>query len=222
MYRGRICTAASLGCHSMHAQDNFSATAPSALSGCYPPRNQLRLNRPGAQQVHPVSVRNIRSRIQVLSFNLGGLCTATYDVLMQWLQREGEQYDVIMLQETHYGLGREPSCYQVPGWTVCSSPDPNTRFSGVAVLVSARLTACADLQYHHVIPGRLLHVRLPIGTGRQARSLDVISCYQYSWDADPLKNRLAHRLEFWHRLAGLAQSLPKGTVTSSVVISTAP
>ena len=209
MYRGRICTAASLGCHSLHVQDNFSATAPKAPSGFNPPRNQLRINRPGAQQVHQKSEPNTRARTKVLSFNLGGLCTATYDVLMQWLQHEGRQYDVIMLQETHYGLGREPRCYQVPGWTVCSSPDPNTRFSGVAILVSARLAACADLQYHHVIPGRLLHVRLPIGTGRQARSLDVISCYQYSWDADPLKNRLTHRLEFWHRLAGLAQSLPK-------------
>ena len=211
MYRGRICTAASLGCHSLHAQDNFSTAAPTAQSGSNPPRNtnRLRLDRPGAQQVHHMSVRSIRSRIKVLSLNLGGLCAATYDVLMQWLQREGKQYDVIMLQETHYGLGREPSCYQVPGWTVCSSPDPNTRFSGVAVLVSSRLTACADLQYHHVIQGRLLRVRLPIGSGRQARSLDVVSCYQHSWDADPLKNRLARRLEFWHRLAGLVQSLPK-------------
>ena len=209
MYRGRICTAASLGCHSLHAQDNFSATVPNTLSGSNPPRNQLRINRPGAQQVHQLSESNTRARTKVLSLNLGGLCTTTYDVLMQWLQREGKLYDVIMLQETHYGLGREPSCYQVPGWTVCSSPDPNTRFSGVAILVSAKLTACADLQYHHVIPGRLLHVRLPIGTGRQARSLDVVCCYQYSWDADPLKNRLAHRLEFWHRLAGLVQSLPK-------------
>ena len=37
----------------------------------------------------------------------------------------------------------------------------------------------------------------------------MVCCYQYSWDADPLKNRLTHRLEFWHRLAGLVQSLPK-------------
>ena len=209
MYRGRICTAASLGCHSLHAQDNFATAVPASQFRSNPPCgfNRRTLNRPGAQHTHHKSAHS--TRIKVFTLNLGGLCTATYDVLMQWLQREGTEYDVILLQETHYGLGREPCCYQVPGWTVCSSPDPRTRFSGVAVLVSARLTACADLQYHHVIPGRLLHVRLPIGSGRQARSLDVVSCYQHSWDADPLKNRLAHRLEFWHKLTDLVQALPK-------------
>ena len=212
MYRGRICTAASLGCHSLHVQDtSFSSAATRTVQhfSRQPRSSQRTPGMPRARTVSSMSDRIHGSRLRVVSFNLGGICTSTYDVMMQWLQHEGKNYDVVMLQETHYGLGREPTCYQVPGWTVCSSPDPSTRFAGVAVLVSARLSAGADVQYHHVVQGRLLHVRVPIGVGRQARSLDIVCCYQWSWDPDPSKHRLAHRLEFWHKLTCLVQSLPK-------------
>ncbi|CAE7626253.1 unnamed protein product, partial [Symbiodinium necroappetens] len=96
-------------------------------------------------------------RIRILSKNVGGLCTSTHDVFMNWLTSARNPYDVVFLQETHHGLGRAFTEYKVPGWTVISSPDPSHRWAGVALYISERLardlncTLSTDGQ--HVGPG---------------------------------------------------------------------
>ena len=42
-----------------------------------------------------------------------------------WLQTHGHRFDLLLLQETHFGLGKTPSEYTLPGWFVISSPDPS-------------------------------------------------------------------------------------------------
>ena len=129
-----------------------------------------------------------------------------------WLEDNGHRFDLLLLQETHFGLGKEPSEYQLQGWTVISSPDPGHRWAGVAALVSHRIAAASSLQHCTVVPGRLLHVRFPVGQGRQARHVDVVCCYQWAWDADPAKQRLDKRHSFWRRLNSLVQGFPVGNV----------
>ncbi|CAE7756511.1 unnamed protein product, partial [Symbiodinium necroappetens] len=80
-------------------------------------------------------------RIRILSKNVGGLCTSTHDVFMNWLTSARNPYDVVFLQETHHGLGRAFTEYKVPGWTVISSPDPSHRWAGVALYISERLAS---------------------------------------------------------------------------------
>ena len=192
MYRGRVCTAASLGCHSqLHAQE-----APPIAS---------RTSRPQRFSTH-------HHRLRVISFNVGGLCAASYDVMANWLQHSGQQYDVILLQETHFGLGKELLEFSLPGWSVISSPDPNHRHAGVAVIVSCKPAPSEALQYRAVKPGRILHVRFPVGQGRQARAVDVVSAYQWAWDAEPAKGRLDARRKFWEEISSLVQSFPKRNV----------
>ena len=154
----------------------------------------------------------VNGSVRVCSFNLGGFCTASYDTFKVWLEDNGHRFDLLLLQETHFGLGKEPREYQLPGWTVISSPDSSHRWAGVAVLVSHRVAAASSLQYCIVVPGRLLHVRFPVGQGRQARHVDVACCYQWSWDADPAKQRLDKRLSYWRRLNTFVQGLPTRNV----------
>ena len=184
-YRGRLCTAANLGCK------------PPLQESPAPTQRRGRACHQAAGQ-----------RLRVCSFNVGGFCTASYDTFTAWLQTNGHRFDLILLQETHFGLGKAPSEYTLPGWFVISSPDPGHRWAGVAVLVSQRITAEASLQHCIVVPGRLLHVRFPVGRDRQARHMDVACCYQWAWDADPLKQRIDKRQAFWRKLTTFVQGLP--------------
>ena len=136
-YRGRLCTAASLGCRPS-LQDS-PAPAQRRGNACHQAAGQ---------------------RLRVCSLNVGGFCTASYDTFTAWLQTRGHRFDLLLLQETHFGLGKTPSEYTLPGWYVISSPDPSHRWAGVAVLISKRIVAEASLQHCIVVPGRLLHVMI--------------------------------------------------------------
>ncbi|CAE7647723.1 unnamed protein product [Symbiodinium sp. CCMP2456] len=151
-------------------------------------------------------------RLKILSKNLGGMRSTTHDTYMTWLTEQGQQYDIIMLQETHYGLGREFTEYTVPGWSIISSPDPKHRWTGVAIYVSHRISAPEDIRYNVIVPGRVLHVRIPTGRGNHQAHIDLINVYQWAWDADPQKQRLAKRQQIWTRLGRLLRDLPKRNV----------
>ncbi|CAE7229050.1 unnamed protein product [Symbiodinium sp. CCMP2456] len=98
-------------------------------------------------------------RLRILTTNLGGTCNATYDILMNWLEEKKNEYDIIQLQEVHYGLGKDFVEYQTDSWIVVSSPDPKHRWAGVATLISRRLVLQQEVRHNVLIQGRLLHVR---------------------------------------------------------------
>ena len=160
--------------------------------------------------MQPSHRRRSRPRIRICSYNVGGLCTASHDVLANWLQKEGRNFDVIMLQETHYGLGRTPTEFSLPGWSVISSPDPKHKCSGVAILVSAAIAAPDSLGHAAIM--RLLHVRAPCGQDKHTRHIDLVCCYQWSWSHKASKNRLALRQEVWTALTNHVLSLPARNV----------
>ena len=67
-------------------------------------------------------------RVRILTKNVRGFCTTTHDVFMTWLTGSHNTYDIVLLQETHFGLGKTPTEYKIPGWSVISSPDPQHRW----------------------------------------------------------------------------------------------
>ena len=159
------------------------------------------------QQTHAQETTG--ARLRVLSLNLGSMDSMTYDVFMTWLSDEGKHYDVIMLQETHYGLGKQFSEWVIPGYTFVNSPDPQSRYAGVAVLIATRVAKSSQVRHQVHVAGRLLHVRVPTGSGKQAAHLDLICVYQWAWDADPAKQRAVKRQALWQRLDSLLRSLPQ-------------
>ena len=112
-------------------------------------------------------------RLRVLTYNIGGVCTAAFDAMMNWVTRQDGD-DVTVVPEIHYGMGREDSSWSVSGWHVMTSVDPNARFSGVAVLVRGTVCAASALRFCTWVPGRILHVRI-LG---QCFSTDVVAVYR--------------------------------------------
>ena len=110
-------------------------------------------------------------RLKVLSMSLGGVCTSTYDILMNWVQDNKALYDVLLFPETQYGLGRQLGECSVPGWHVVPSPDPKHGWAGLAICISTRVCAATDVQFQEIMPGRILHARVH----RQEKLVDRIS-----------------------------------------------
>ena len=171
LYRGRRLTLAQLG-------------GPTPPPRAAEPRTS-RLTRPRGK------------RIRLLTKNVGGLCSVTHDVFMTWLTGPKNDYDIVLLQETHYGLGKTATEYRIPGWSVISSPDPQHRWAGVAIYVSEKLACHSEVRFQELVPGRLLHVRIPIGNNNQRTHLDIINFYQWAWDNDVRKQRLEKRQLVW-------------------------
>ena len=182
-YRGRIMTAAQASWYS-------------------PPRLVPQLSESGPHR------RTSRSRrIRVLSHNLGGVCTATYDNFCCWL--ENCNYDVILLQEVHFGLGRSSMQWETPEWNIATSIDPDTRFAGVVICIRKSLASSDQIKVNEVKLGRLLHLRVyPLEQeNSHGVSLDVICAYQH---ATPDKNAAGGaRQRFRTSLSRHLASLPR-------------
>ena len=161
--------------------------------------------RVSSSTCRPTRAPTQHCRLKVVSLNVGGLRASSYDVMPIGYRARGKQYDVVMLQETHYGLGKHLLEYTLPEWSVVSSPDPMHRNAGVAIVISCEIASADTIQYRAVKPGRILHVRVQYGQGRQARAIDFVSAYQWVWDVEPAKGRL-EASKIWDDLSSLVQS----------------
>ena len=95
-----------------------------------------------------------RPRVRVLSYNIGGMSSDLYDVLVDWLKRQ-QCADIVLLQEVHYGLGRGESTWTRDGWHFIASASPDTRYAGVCICVSAKLVKQEALDYQTWVAGRI-------------------------------------------------------------------
>ena len=145
------------------------------------------------------------ARLKILTYNIGGLCTSSYDVFMNWLVRQQEA-DIIVLTEVHWGLGRDESSWTSGGWHAMVSPDPAARFAGVAVFVRATVCKGEALRFCAWVPGRVFHVRI---LGAHFNT-DVLAVYQWSWNSKPAT--VASRHHVWLQLGRLIGSLPKRNI----------
>ena len=78
---------------------------------------------------------------------------------------------MVLIQETHW---RGSWQFSKRSWHIISSGSQEERGAGVLVMVHQSLCQAKDLRFNEVMPGRLLHVRIP---GAET-SMDVLSFYQ--------------------------------------------
>ena len=142
-------------------------------------------------------------RLRICSYNVGGVTSEVYDVLHRWLTTRCTD-DIVVLQELHWGCGKQDTEWTIPGWTVVVTADAAHLYSGVGIFVSNRIASADQISSHTWIAARLLHVRC--STARL--TLDVVGGYQWVWQGDHQQNNSTHRSSFWCKLSELLQGLP--------------
>ena len=182
MYRGRWRTAQELG------------TVFRAVESAAPAR------------IGPPAVRTweAKPRLQVRSYNAGGLGMESYDYMYNWLVHRCRE-DVVILQELHWGCGRGDGNWSIPGWNFYMTADPQQRFSGVGIAVSERVAGACNISCCTWVPGRLLQVRCY----NHRVNLDIIAGYQWVRPTHAAAPVAEKRSYFWAQLGRLLQSIPQ-------------
>ena len=177
MYRGRRFTAQQLGAQSVAAH----------------PKHHPRLH---AKSAHPPELQ----RLRFLSWNTGGLGGGLFDELMTWL--DSSNLDVVCIAETRWQF---TSNWSTNRWhCIHNGPEPGSREkAGVLIMISARLTSSEQLQFQHLIPGRLTHAKIFL----EHNALDVFGIYQKAWCGRD-KAVLQQRKTIWKALEDQARLLP--------------
>ncbi|CAE7560727.1 unnamed protein product [Symbiodinium necroappetens] len=178
-YRGRWHSASSLGVTTV---EGGSSTTPTVKP---PPGNRT------------------LQRLSVLSYNLGGVTPEVYDTFREWLHGSC-QADIVLLQETHWGFGREDNQWLLDDWIAITSADSSSRFSGVAAFLRRSKFQEDAISRCTWIPGRLLHIRCQ---GHRA-VLDIVVGYQWVWQEKDAHKVARKRATFWTKLGCLCQGLP--------------
>ena len=146
-------------------------------------------------------------RIRTLCVNFDGMTAPIYDSFALWLQ--DAPYDVVLMQELHRGFGDTEAEWEAAEWMIISSPDPRSRFAGVAIAVRKSLVKGNAVRSADILPGRLLHVRI---SGAQF-GIDLISCYQHVISSrEPRSKTAAKRELIWSTLGRYLSSLPRRNV----------
>ena len=121
-------------------------------------------------------------KLRVCSLNLGGVCTAPYYCLCNWL--ESCSYDMVLLQETHHGMGKEAPQWQTKSWHCIASAHPAIQLSGVAALVRKSIAREDCVRFQELVRGRrrLLHVRIFPSAMKEEPgcSIDILRIYQFA------------------------------------------
>ena len=179
-YRGKWLSAAALGVPT-HACVSNSETPT--------------VRRPPATRTRP--------RFQAISYNIGGITPEGYDTLKEWLDNACTA-DLVLLQETHWGFGREDQEWTLTHWSVITSADPRNRFAGVAILLRKSRFPAQGLSHCTWIPGRLLQVRYR----DDYITVDAVVGYQWVWQERDKDKIAKQREHFWTQLSKLCQGIP--------------
>ena len=130
------------------------------------------------------------------------------DYLMNWLKTD--PCDVLLLQETHHGLGRESSRWTTAGWHVITSVCPSKRHQGLAVFIKESLVDSADIKFQEPAVGRLLHVRFPLSP--RDVDVDLFNFYRHAWGVETGGALLEQRLKLWTTLGRHLDGLPRRNI----------
>ena len=164
----------------------------------------LRPTKPDSRPRHTSESTGQRARLRVMTWNCGGMTSDLYDVVCDWLSRAGH-LDIVVLQETHWGLGKQDATWTIPGWALVVTADPENRYSGVAVAISTRVVPASHITFCSWIPGRLLHVKCD---GLRA-SIDIVGICQWVKQEDKNASTDSKRLSLWTQLGRLVGKLPR-------------
>ena len=144
-----------------------------------------------------------KQQLTYLSWNAGSLTTAVWEELLSLLKTPSYAgIRIVAIQETHW---RGDWQFTKDGWHVISSGSSGEKSAGVLIMVHSSLCKSQQLKFNEVIPGRILHVRVP---GEDC-SLDVLSCYQHVWRSkDTLTANKESRSLFLAKLNTSIKGLP--------------
>ena len=128
-------------------------------------------------------------RWKVLSWNAGGL-GACWDQLMIFL--DASQFDIVTVCETKWGFTSE---WHTDKWWCIHNGKENSADGqgGLLILISKRVCQQLSIQFNHISPGRLTHVRVT----QHLCNVDIIACYQKAWSG---RDCLPIRAELWAHL----------------------
>ena len=156
-----------------------------------PPR--IEASTPTSHLLRPVRARkgrrHLRERLRILSLNVGGICTATYDSLMSSYCRR-----CIMGLGAALHSGASKAGVSSHRW--------------IQIVDIRELGTVVNSQFIHVqerVLGRLLHVRLELDT----YCIDLVAIYQYAITQDKTKDVMMKRHRIWTEFSGPLQTLPK-------------
>ena len=146
-------------------------------------------------------------RMRVVTYNVGGMSADLYDIFVTWLH---EQYvaDIVVVQETHWGLGRTEGQWTIGQWHFLTSADPSTRYAGVCVCISSKWASSDNITYSIWAPGRILHVRISGYTV----PVDIIAVYQWVLSDSSSGQSTQRRTALWSQLNRLLGTLPARNV----------
>ena len=148
-----------------------------------------------------------RPRARVLTYNVGGMGADLFDVFVDWLRGQSG-LDIIVLEETHWGMGRGEAQWSRDGWHFVSTSSEDNRYAGLCVCISAKIATVSDIDFQVWTPGRLLHVRVH---GKHF-PIDVIAVYQWVDQGLAAQGNLQPRARIWEQLSRVLDSLPRRNV----------
>ena len=158
-------------------------------------------------------------RLRYMSWNCGGLHTARFQELKQWLRTQPPDTapHVVMLQETWWPEDLE---YSAEGWHVVHSASglKGRNSAGVLTMISSKIATADMIRHSCVVPGRLQHLRISCSQAPGVQ-IDLVNAYQHSWalsssrrgpnQTDRGHDRLLYlRATFIATLQGLIRRLP--------------
>ena len=138
-----------------------------------------------------------RRRIQILSWNVGGLSQARLDEVRLWALEQ--QIGITALLETRWPWVSE---WEDEKFLYVHSGKPGDRSCGILIMIAKWLCPSSNLRWIESVPGRLVHMQLRI----QPRPLDFVACYQFCFA--PTHARLQERKRWWDQFSALVGNIP--------------
>ena len=136
-------------------------------------------------------------RVSVLTINIGGLNAGLFDELKIYANQS--KYQVIHIQETKWRFESE---WQDNNWKFIHSGSSKEGLKQGGLLTMIHNSMADRVECAHIIPGRLLHVRIYGGDA----AFDCINCYNYVYAKD--KQSMSRRASFWQALARTLDDIP--------------
>ena len=159
---------------------------------------------PSVRTNKPKRANSSKDELRYLSWNAGALTTAVWEELLSLLETDAySDVKIVVVQETHW---RGSWQFSNSCWHVVSSGTHNEQGAGVLIMVHGSLCKAKDIRLNEILPGRLLHVRIP----GESFSLDVISFYQFVWRSkQTLTQNQEQRKDALSKLSQTIATLPQ-------------
>ena len=190
-YRGRLHTAATIGNPRTGSVDEPS------------------MDNPCRHNVQPTP--HAKNHWRGLCWNAGGLSSAKLAEIELWLagqRQQGLTVQALAIQETHWSFTSEWKGDEY--W--CIHSGTGSRQGGLLLMLHRSFVGDDQIRVDHVVPGRLMHVRLSFEP-----ALEIITLYQHCWQrsgpAGPANQNAGASLEekrerVWERLQQVLHRVP--------------